>query len=442
LTAAIVAASMLTPLLAGPNGDYDHQWPQWRGPRADGVALHGSPPVKWSEEGNIRWKVAIPGRGLSTPIIWGDRIFLITALRTEESVDPEAVRKAEADLPEWRQKEGVKPTHVVEFIALALDRATGKTVWRRTLRETAPYEGTHLDGSWASASPVTDGEMLIVQFGSYGTYGLDLDGKVLWETDLGDMRTRRGFGEGSSPVIDGDWIFINWDHEGPSFLTALDRRTGKTIWKVDRDEVTSWSTPLMVEHDGKHQLIVSATGKTRGYDPVDGSVIWEAGGMTVNTVPSPVSARGRVFVMSGFRGNMLQAIDLAAAKGEISESQAIAWRYDRDTPYVPSPLLYGERLYFLKKNNGILSAFDANSGKAHYGPVRLDGIEGIYASPVGAAGRVYIAGRNGTTLVIEDGSEFKVLATNALDDSFSASPAVVGDAIFLRGLDNLYCIAE
>lgn len=442
LVAAALTLSILTPLLAAPGGDYDRQWPQWRGPRADGVALHGSPPVKWSEESNIRWKVPIPGRGLSTPIIWGDRIFLVTAVKSDETVDPEAVRKAEAELPEWRQKEGHKPTHVVEFIALALDRATGKTLWRRTLRKTAPFEGTHLDASWASASPVTDGEVLIAQFGSYGTYGLDIDGELLWEIDLGDMRTRRGFGEGSSPVIGGEQVFINWDHEGPSFLVALDRKMGKTIWKVDRDEVTSWSTPLLLEHDGKKQLIVSATGRTRGYDPDDGSVIWEAGGMTVNTVPSPVSTGGRVFVMSGFRGNALQAIDLAAAKGEISDSKAIAWRHDRDTPYVPSPLLYGERLYFLKKNNGILSAFDAGSGEAHYGPVRLDGIEGVYASPVGAAGRVYIAGRNGATLVIEDANEFRVLATNRLDDSFSASPAVVGDEIFLRGLENLYCIAE
>jgi outer membrane protein assembly factor BamB len=164
--------------------------------------------------------------------------------------------------------------------------------------------------------------------------------------------------------------------------------------------------------------------------------------MTVNTIPSPVAAGGRVFVTSGYQGNMLQAIDLAAAKGEITGSKAIAWRHDRDTPYVPSPLLYGGRLYFLKKNNGILSAFDADSGKAHYGPVRLEMIDGVYASPVGAAGRVYIAGRNGTTLAIANADELKVLATNHLDDSFSASPAVAGDALFLRGLENLYCIAE
>ncbi len=439
---ASLATAMLTPLIAASSGDYDHQWPQWRGPRADGVALHGSPPLKWSETSNIRWKVAIPGQGLSTPIIWGERIFLVTAVKTDEAVDPAAVLKAEEALPEWRRKAGRRPSNVLRFTALAIDRATGKTLWRRTLRETAPYEGTHIDAGWASASPVTDGELLVVQFGSYGTYGLDLDGKVLWETDLGDMKTRRGFGEGSSPVIHGDRVFINWDHEGPSFLAALDRKTGKTIWKVDRDEATSWSTPLLVEHDGRYQLVISATGKSRGYDVRDGSVIWEAAGMTVNTIPSPVSAGGRVFVTSGYRGNMLQAIDLAAAKGDISDSPAIAWRHDRDTPYVPSPLLYGDRLYFLKKNNGILSVFDTRSGKAHYGPVRLDGIAGVYASPVGAAGRVYIAGRQGKTVVIEAGNDFKVLATNALDDSFSASPAIVGDALFLRGLENLYCISK
>jgi outer membrane protein assembly factor BamB len=424
----------------GPS-KFEQNWPQWRGPAATGVAPHGNPPVTWSDTENVTWKVPIPGSGLSAPIVWGDRIFLTTAVRTDKPADPEAVKAAESDVPEWRRQRGIAPEWVVEFVVLAVDRNDGRIVWSKTVREAAPHEGLHTDATWASNSAVTDGEYLIAHFGSNGTYALDLDGNLKWEVDLGDMTTRNGFGEGSSPVIHGNSVVINWDHEGPSFIVALDRATGKTVWKTDRDEVTSWSTPIVVEVGGKPQVIVSATGKTRGYDLANGKVVWEAGGMTTNTIPSPVYAGGRLLVTSGFRGNSLQAIDLSAAKGDLGGTEAILWSFDQDTPYVPSPLLYNDRIYFLKHNKAILSCFDATSGKPHYGPQRLEGIEGVYASIVGAAGRVYVVGRDGNTMVIKDGPEFEVLAVNKLDDHFDASPAIAGEDIILRGRENLYRIA-
>lgn len=423
-------------------GDYEESWPQWRGPLANGVAPHASPPLTWSEDSNVRWKIELPGQGLSTPIVWGDRIFLTTGVDAGPRPDPEAAAAAEAAVPEWRRESGIAPSRVIEFTLLALDRGTGEIVWRKVLKTGAPHEGLHSDSTWASASVVTDGKRLVAQFGSNGTYGLDLQGNLKWERDLGDMQTRRGFGEGSSPVIHGDTLIVNWDHEGPSFIVALDVDTGETLWREDRDEVTSWSTPLVVDSGDRPQVVVSATHRTRGYDLGTGDVIWEAGGMTTNTIPSPVHAGERVFVMSGYRGLIAQAIDLGKARGDVTDSEAIAWRYEQDTPYVPSPLLLGDRLYFLKHNKGILSCLSAKDGTPYYGPVRLDGIDGVYASPVAAAGRVYVLGRDGTTLVLKDGDTFEVLASNTLDDAFDASPAVAGRELFLRGRKHLYCIAE
>ena len=363
-------------------------------------------------------------------MVWGDRVYLLTAVPLEGAagVAPRAPGEASRG--------------PVRFLVMALDRATGETVWQRTARQEIPHEGPHTDGTWASASAVTDGGRVFAHFGSRGLYAFGANGEPLWQKDLGDMTTRRGFGEGASPALFGDTLVVNWDHEGDSFIVALDAGSGRELWRRRRDEVTSWSTPLVVDAGGRPQVVVAATGRTRGYDLATGETVWEAAGMTTNTIPSPVSADGLVFVTSGFRGNALQAIRLAAARGDISGGEAIVWSYDRDTPYVPSPVLYNGILYVLKHNSGILTAFDAATGDVHYGPVRLPGIDGAYASPVAAADRVYVAGRNGTTLVLAAGPEFRILAENRLEDGFDASPALAGQDLLLRGREHLYCLSE
>lgn len=405
-------------LAAEPAPTTDSHWPQWRGPLATGVAPQADPPVEWSETKNVRWKVPIPGRGLAVPIVWGEKVFLQTAIPVETGGEQ-------------------------RFVVMALSRKDGKVLWERTAIQAKPHEGTHLDGSWASSSPVTDGELLYAFFGSFGIYVYDLDGNLRWSKDLGDMHTRNAFGEGSSPAVWGDTLVINWDHEGDSFIVALDKRTGAERWRVARPgERTSWSTPLVVAEGGKPQVIVAATERSRGYDLATGEVLWQAGGMTTNVIPSPVYADGLVYLMSGFRGAALQAIRLAEAKGEVAGAPAIVWSHDRDTPYVPSPLLYDGKLYFLKVNTGILSCLDAKTGQVLYNEQRLEGIQGVYASPVGAAGRVYLAGRNGVTLVLKNGTSFELLASNTLLERFDASPAVAGGELYLRGQRNLYCLAQ
>jgi outer membrane protein assembly factor BamB len=330
---------------------------------------------------------------------------------------------------------------VHRFVVMALDRRDGHIAWERTAREEAPHEASHPDnGTWASSSAVTDGQHVIAFFESRGIYAYDMDGKLVWEKDLGDKSMRNQFGEGSTPALHGNRLVIVWDHTAGSYIVAFDKRTGNELWRVKRDEIDTWATPLVVEHAGRAQVIVPGMNKLISYDLENGEVVWHSQGLTMNPIPSPVGADGMIYAMSGFRGNNLKAIRLSDAKGDISNSGAIVWSLDRDTPYVPSPLLYDGILYFLKTNNNILSAFDAKTGKPHYQLQRLDGLSEVFSSPVGAAGRVYVTGREGTTLVIRNAPKFEILAKNVLDDGFDASPALVDGDIYMRGYRYLYSI--
>jgi len=442
----LTAVAVIAVVAAHPAADGDKYWPQWRGPLASGVAPAGDPPVEWAAEKNIKWKVEIPGKGSATPIVWGDTIYVLTAVPTDKRPPGKEAPAPEAAPAEGQRRgppRGPQPDFLQQFTVLAVNRKDGKILWQTVVREELPHEGTHPTGTWASCSAITDGQMVYAHFGSRGLYALDMKGNVKWEKDLGDMTIKNGFGEGSSPALDGDRLVVIWDHEGESFIVALDKKTGKELWRTPRDEKTTWTTPLIVEHAGKKQVVTAATTKVRSYDLADGKLLWEGPGLTPNSIPSPVHADGVVYVMSGFRGNALYAIRLAEAKGDITAAPgAFVWKYDRDTPYVPSPLLYGDELYFLKSNNGILSVFNAKTGEKLYGEQRLEGVPNVYASPVGAAGRIYIAGREGGVAVIARGPQFKLLATNQLDDGFDASPVVVGNELYLRGKKHLYRISK
>ncbi len=422
---------------AAPAAD-DRYWPQWRGPRATGVAPASDPPASWSENENVRWKVALPGDGSASPVVWGDRVFVLSAV-------PDGSGEGSGGGFFTRLRRRIMGTvgsgERLRFVVLALDRRDGSVVWERTAVEEPPHEGRHGTGSWASASAVTDGEVVCAFFGSRGVYCYDLEGERLWGRDLGDMRIRMGFGEGASPALHGDSLVVVWDHEGQSFITALDKRTGEERWRTDRDEMTSWSTPLVVEAPGGSQVVTSATDGVRSYDAATGRLVWEGEGVTMNAIPTPVAADGRVYLMSGYRGSRLYAVDLSAASGDITGTDAIVWSLDRDTPYVPSPVLYDGTLYFTKSNSGVLSAYDATTGRHLFGPERLPGIRNLYASPVAAAGRLYITSRDGATAVLAAGDSLSVISVNHLDDEFDASPAVAGGEIYLRGRAFLYCIA-
>lgn len=426
----------------------EDNWTRWRGPRMDGIARGGNPPIEWSETKNVQWKVAVPGHGSSTPIIWGDLLYVLTAIPTDGSkAPPPPHRNSDAAQGQGRRRgrrSGAAAAGAIEqeFKLLALKRSDGSVVWERTATKAAPHDGKQQNNSYASSSAATDGEVIIAYFGSWGLYCYDMKGNLQWSKDLGDMYTRGGFGEGATPALHGDTIVVQWDDERQSFITALDKNTGEERWRNDRDEVSSWGTPLVVEHDGRFQVIATGTNNVTSYDLETGKVVWYGPGLTLNSIPSSIEHDGIVYVTSGFRGNRAFAVRLADAKGDITGTSAILWQRDRDTPYVPSPLLYEDILYLVKSNNAILTAVDPATGEAHYGPVRLDGIFEIYASPVGVAGNVIILGRDGNALVLDHGPELKILAENSLDDGFDASPAFYGDEMYLRGYRYLYRISK
>jgi len=431
-------------LAANSAADGTH-WPQWRGPLATGGAPSGNPPVEWSESKNVKWKVEVPGKGSATPVIWGDKIFVLSAVPAEKAAavgEPGGGAAPAQDRQRGGPPRNTAPLVNQEYTLLVYSRTDGKLLWKKVLHEEVPHEAGHPTNSFASHSAITDGEYVYAFFGSRGLYCVDMKGNVKWQKDLGQMSTRNAFGEGSSPALYRDRLVVIWDHEGEDFIVALDKKTGKELWRTAREEPTSWTTPLVVEHAGKVQVITAATNAVRSYDFETGKLLWHGPGLTPNSIPSPVYADGMVYATSGFRGNALHAIRLADAQGDIAGSSAIAWQYDRDTPYVPSPLLYNGQLYILKSNNGIITAFDAKSGEKLFGPERLEAVPNVYASPTGAGGRVYIVGRDGGATVLAAGHELKVLANNKLDDGFDASPVVVANELYLRGQRYLYRISE
>ena len=414
-------------------------WPQWRGPFFNGMA-RGDAPAVWSDTTNIKWKTEIPGRGHSTPAIWGDRIFLTTAVPTGK---PAAVSSATAAPQAQGGRAQAGPPVEHQFDLLALDRKTGKILWQRTAKVATPHEGYHRAyGSFASNSPATDGRYVYASFGSRGIYAYDFNGKLIWQKDLGvQMKMRLAFGEGSAPLLVGDRLFLVFDHEEASFMVALDKRNGNELWRAARDERSSWSTPLAVDHGGRTEIVVSATNKVRSYDPETGKVLWESSGLGANAIPVPVYQNGMVYVMSGYRDPKLMAIKLGR-QGDLTGSDAIAWSHTRGLAYTASPVLYDNKLYVVT-DNGMISAFNATTGEPHYAQTRLPKSYNLKASPVGANGKLYLATEDGDVVVLKMGEKFEVITTNHLTDQvFIATPVIAAGELYLRGQNTLFCISE
>jgi outer membrane protein assembly factor BamB len=410
-------------------------WHHWRGPHATGTSPTADPPLKWDAHTNIKWKVELPGKGSATPIVWGNRVFVLTAVKTDQVA-------SEAELPRPNPRFVVKtdpPRHFYKFLVLCYDRHTGKLLWERLAAERVPHEGHHETHSYAAGSPTTDGQYLYVSFGSFGTYCYDFDGNRKWSRDLGPLHTRLGWGEAVTPVIAGDSLLINYDQEADSALYCLDAATGKDRWVARHDEKTSWNTPLVVEHKGQTQVIVNGNVRIRSYDLKTGKLIWACGGMTVNPIPSPIPFGDAVICMSGYKGNVALSIPLSSM-GDLGNNPTVNWRHGSGTPYVPSAALVGDQLYFTALNDNLLTVLNAKTGQPLLDRERLPQVRSFYASPAAAAGRIYFTDRSGTTVVLKAGGTTEVLAINKLDDPIDASPVPVGKQLFLRSHSRLYCL--
>ena len=409
-------------------------WLQWRGPLNTGMAA-GAAPLRWSDQSGVTWKVAIPGRGHSTPVVAGDRIFLTTAVPTGNSSPPTGRARggggggADAGLEH-------------RFDVMAIDRKTGAVAWQRTATVATPHEGYHRTyGSFASNSPVTDGTRVYTFFGSRGLFVYSLDGELLWQRDFGiKLRMDGAFGEGTAPVLHDGRLLVLFDHLDQGALFVLDAASGKEILRIPRPERYNWAAPFVATHAGRRQIVINGE-TTRGYDYQTGAEIWRAAGLGENSVPQMVQHNDLVFAMSGHTIKLLMAIRLGRT-GDLTGTDAIAWSTPRAVSYTPSPLLHDGKLYVVS-DAGLVSCLDAATGQAIWGPERLPQPYNFKASPVGAAGRIYLATEEGDVVVLRLGDKYDVLATNTLrDQSFIASPIVLDGAMYLRSRTHLFRIDQ
>jgi outer membrane protein assembly factor BamB len=441
LRLSAIALCVLSVHAAARSRQTTESWPHWRGPAHDGVAT-ANVPLTWSDTINVQWKIAIPGRGHSTPVIWGDRLFLTTAIPTgRRAATPGPAEGGRAGRGGAGGGSGAGEEHRLEV--LAVDRASGKIVWQQTAATVTPHEGYHNHyGSFASNAPATDGRRVYAFFGSRGLFVYDLNGKLLWQKDPGiKMAMRLAFGEGSGVVLDDGRVYLQYDHQEPGAIVALDAADGKELWRAPRMENSSWSTPLVVRHNGAKQLVVTADTKVKAYDVDSGKVVWEVAGLGPNPIPQPVQFRDTVLVMSGYRNPRLMAVKLGRT-GDLTGTDAVAWETVRGTSYTGSPALHDGILYVFS-DNALLSVFDAASGQPHYLQARLPKPASVKASPLVVNDRVYLATEDGDVMVVKAGAAFEVLATNTLaDQSFIASPVAVGSDLYLRSRTHLFRISE
>ncbi len=415
-------------------------WPQWRGPHSSGVSDDPKLPLEWTGTKNIAWKTAIPGLGHSSPVIWGDRIFLTTALEGDPIPGAQAPKHTFGG-KDFKHPSAMGADRAHKMVVLCLDRKTGRILWERTAHDGQVFDDRHKKASYANPTPVTDGKTVFAYFGTEGLFAYDFQGKQLWKMSPGKLLSV-GLGVASSPVLDGERLFLQCDFDsGPgSFMLAVDKKTGKELWRVERKNQASWSTPLVLEANGRRELIASGTEAVIAYDPATGKELWRSKGVVGNAVPSPVSGHGMVFVAAGYPEKRAYGIRLGG-KGDISQKPEFVWSYDKGVGYVPSPILYGDFLYVMS-DRGLVTCLDAKTGERRYEGQRVPKPATFTASPVAYGGRLFLTSEEGETFVLKAGPVHEVLATNSLGEAVYASPAMAGGELYLRGVQHLYCVRD
>jgi outer membrane protein assembly factor BamB len=440
-------------------------WPQFRGPGGSGVAEGARVPLEWGPDKNVLWKVKVPGVAWSSPIVWGDKVFVTTAV-TENQRRPQGDGFGGGKPPAGKPPGGFGPGNpkppeaVYRWEVCCLDRESGKILWKQLALESKPRIAIHPSNTYATETPATDGERVYASFGMHGLFCYDVSGKLLWKKDLGSYQTLLGWGTASSPVLDGDRLFVLCDNEERSFLVALDTKTGDELWRVRRTERTTWGTPYVWRNKLRTELVTLGP-RVRSYDPATGKQLWELNIGFGQCASTPVGDAELLYVGAGGRGfggfggpggrpaggresGRLYAVragaagDVTPGDGE-STSAGVAWSQPRAAPEMASPLLYRGHLYVLSRNGGIVACYNARTGQPVYRE-RLPGAGSFWASPWACDGKVFCLDDDGNTFILQAGPEFKLLGKNALKDMFWASPAVAGDTLLLRGVDYLYCI--
>jgi outer membrane protein assembly factor BamB len=432
---------LFVPVFSGHAAAPSH-WPQFRGADSTGVADGAGFPEHWGTNENVAWKIPVPGRGWSSPIVWGNRIFLTTVTSAGEMEAPKKGLYFGGE-----RKEVSKAEH--QWVVLCYDLKDGRELWRKTARRGTPPNPLHVKNTYASQTPVTDGERLYAYFGNIGLFCYDLKGSLLWSTNWPAVKTRYGWGAAASPVLHDGRLFIVNDNEEKSYLVVLDAKTGRQLWRQERDEPTNWATPYVWKNDRRTELITPGRGKVRSYD-LEGRLLWEFGGMSTIVIPTPFSKFGLLYVCSGYVGDKIRPVfairpgasgDISLKPGETNNA-FIAWHQPTAGPYNPSPLVYGDQLYVLF-DFGFLSAHDARTGRQIYDKQRIRmETTSFTASPWAANGRIYALSEDGDTFVFQAGPDYRLLHKNSLDEMCMATPAIAGDRLLIRSLSQLYCIGR
>lgn len=437
----VIAVSLV--LLGSDVFGADLNWPMFRGPGANGVVDNAGLPERWTDSQNVSWRVDVEGRGWSSPIVWGNQVFLTTVVNESVSESPKKGLYFGGNRLEPAQSKH-------HWVVLSLDIETGKMLWRKEVHAGMPETPIHLKNSYASETPVTDGEHLYVVFGNLGVYCLDLKGKLIWKKELPRRKVRYGWGTASSPVIHGDRLYLVDDNDEQSTLTALEKRTGKQVWQVKRKERSNWATPYVWENKLRTEIITPGTQKTRSYD-LEGNLLYEFGGGSSITIATPYARHGLLYVSSGYvmdRKRPLMALR-PGAHGDISlkadqqSNEFVAWCQKQGGPYNPTTLVYRDLLYVLL-DRGFLSCYDARTGEEVYSKKRLPNGKAFTSSPWASDGKIYCLNEDGLTFVIRAGREYKLLYKNALgeDDMCMATPAIVGNRLLVRTSARLYCVRK
>jgi len=434
ISCSLVVSAFYSPATAASN------WPQWRGPDGQGVSAEKDLPVEWTNTTNVKWKTTLPGRGVSSPIVWGDRIFLTTSIEGAVIEGAKAVKHMDEG-KEFKHPDSVGGDRSHTLKVLCIDRDSGKILWERTAYEGRVYDDRHKKNAYASATPVTDGKNVYAFFGSEGLYSYDYKGNPVWKQSFGGIATL-GMGTAASPVLFQDLVILQCDEDAgeKSFIVAVNKNTGKEVWRRPRKVQASWATPILVRGTARTELITSGNELVISYDPATGKEYWTCKGLESNAIPTPVAGHNMVFISAGYPAKRTIAIRLGGT-GDLTNTPNIVWKYEKGTAYVPSPILYGDYVY-LTTDRGILTCLDAKTGEVKYEGGRVPVPATFTASPVAFEGKILLTSELGETFVVKAGLKHEVLRTNSIDEPVYASPAISDGKIFIRGEKNLYCIGK